>query len=64
MTGKVKAAFAADGGLKDADISVKTDGNVVLLTGTAKSQDQIVIATNLAQSQPGVSRVDNQITVR
>src|SRR5207247_10794685 len=44
-TGKVKAAFASDSGLKDTDIIVKTDGGVVVLSGTVKSQDQITIAT-------------------
>ena len=63
-TGKVKAAFATDPGLKDTDISINTNGGVVVLTGTAKSQDQIMIATNLAQRQEGVTRVDTQVTVK
>ena len=63
-TGKVKAAIASDSGLKDADIVVKTDGGVVVLSGTAKSQDQITIATNLARGQEGVNRVETQIIVR
>ena len=63
-TGKVKAAIAADTGLKDTDISVKTDNGVVTLGGTVKSQDQVSIATSLAQKQDGVTRVDSQITVR
>jgi hyperosmotically inducible protein len=63
-TGKVKAAISTDPILKDADIIVKTDGGVVILTGTAKSQDQVAMATNLAQRQDGVSRVDNQVVVK
>jgi osmotically-inducible protein OsmY len=63
-TGKVKAAIATDPGLRDAEIIVKTDGGIVVLTGTAKSQDQITLASNLAQRQEGVSRVDNQVTVK
>ena len=63
-TGKVKAALVNDPTLKDSDISVKTDGGVVVLSGTVKSQDQVAMATNLAQSQEGVSRVDSQIVVR
>jgi hyperosmotically inducible protein len=63
-TGKVKAAIAADSGLKDTDISVSTNNGVVVLSGTVKSQDQVGIATNLAQRQEGVSKVDTQITVR
>ena len=63
-TGKVKAAIATDPGLKDAEIIVKTDGGVVILTGTAKSQDQVAMAANVAQRQEGVNRVDNQVTVK
>ncbi len=63
-TGKVKAAIATDPILKDADIMVKTDAGVVVLTGTAKSRDQVAMATNIAQRQEGVSRVDNQVTVK
>jgi osmotically-inducible protein OsmY len=60
----VKAAIATDPGLKDAEIIVKTDGGIVVLTGTAKSQDQITLASNLAQRQEGVNRVENQVVVK
>ena len=63
-TGKVKAAIAADAGLRDADISVQTQDGVVTLAGSAKSQDQVALAMQLAQRQEGVSRVDNRIEVR
>jgi hyperosmotically inducible protein len=63
-TGKVKTAIAADSGLKDSDISVTTHDGVVTLSGTVKSQDQVAIATNLAQRQEGVTKVETQITVR
>lgn len=63
-TGKITAAIANDPGLKDTQILVKTDGGIVVLTGTAKSQDQVQIATNLAQRQEGVNRVETQVTVR
>ena len=63
-SGKIMTAFTADPGLKDSDISVKSEGGVVTLSGTVKSQDQIVIAQNLAKSQEGVNRVETQITVR
>jgi osmotically-inducible protein OsmY len=43
---------------------VKTDGGIVVLTGTAKSQDQVSAATTLAQRQEGVNRVETQIVVR
>ena len=63
-TGKVKAAIAADPGMKDADVSVTTNNGVVMLSGTVKSQDQIAIATNLAQKMDGVTKVESNITVR
>jgi hyperosmotically inducible protein len=63
-TGKIKAAIAADSAMKDSDISVSTKDGVVTLNGTVKSQDQISIATNLAQRQEGVQRVESNISVR
>ncbi|HWH42865.1 MAG TPA: BON domain-containing protein [Usitatibacter sp.] len=63
-TGKIKAAIAADSAMKDSDISVSTNNGVVTLTGTVKSQDQVSIATNLAQRQEGVQRVESNISVR
>jgi osmotically-inducible protein OsmY len=63
-TGRIQAAFASDSALKDSDIMVKTDGGVVVLSGTAASSDQITIATNLAKAQEGVSRVETQIVLK
>jgi hyperosmotically inducible protein len=63
-TGKIKAAIAADSAMKDSDISVSTNNGVVTLTGSVKSQDQVSIATNLAQRQEGVQRVESNISVR
>jgi hypothetical protein len=54
----------ADSAMKDSDISVTTNNGVVTLNGTVKSQDQIAIATNLAQRQEGVQRVESNISVR
>jgi hyperosmotically inducible protein len=63
-TGKVKAAIAADAGLKDTDISVTTNNGVVTLSGTVKSQDQVQIASNLAKGMDGVQRVESNLTVK
>ena len=63
-TGKIKAAIAADSAMKDSDISVTTKDGVVSLSGSVKSQDQIAIATNLAQRQEGVQRVESNVSVR
>lgn len=64
VTGKVKTAITADNNMKDADVSVKTENGIVTLTGTVKSQDQVTLASALAQRQEGVSRVENQLAVR
>jgi hypothetical protein len=63
-TGKIKAAIASDAGLKDSDIAVTTENGVVTLSGTAKSEDQVSMATALAQRQDGVVRVENNISVK
>ncbi len=63
-TGKVKAAIAADPGMKDSDVSVTTNNGVVMLAGTVKSQDQIAIANNLARKMDGVNKVESSITVK
>lgn len=63
-TGKIKAAIAADAGLKDTDISVTTNNGVVMLSGTVKSQDQASAATALAQRQDGVTKVESTIAVK
>ena len=64
VSGKVKSAITADNGMKDADVSVKTENGVVTLTGTAKSPDQVTLAAALAQRQEGVNRVENQVAVK
>jgi hyperosmotically inducible protein len=64
VTGKVKAAITADSGMKDSDVSVKTENGVVTLTGKAKSPDQVTLAAALAQRQEGVNRVENQVAVQ
>lgn len=63
-TGKVRAAIAADPGMKESDVSVSTTDGVVTLEGSVSSQEQIAIATNLAQRQEGVSRVEANLSVR
>ena len=61
---RILAAITADSGMKDADVSVKTEDGVVTLGGTAKSQDQVSIATGIAQKQQGVARVESQIALK
>jgi hyperosmotically inducible protein len=63
-TGKVKTAIAADNAMKDADIMVNTSNGIVVLSGNAKSQDQVSLATRLAQRQEGVTAVESRVAVR
>ena len=63
-TGKLKAAIAADSALRDTDISVTTNNGVVTLGGTVKSQDQVALATALAQKMDGVQRVEANLAVK
>jgi len=63
-TGKVKAAIAADPGMKDSDVSVSTNNGVVTLTGTVKSQDQISLAQGIAQKMDGVQKVETNLAVK
>ena len=64
VTTKVKTAITADNGMKDADISVKTENGIVTLAGNARTPDQVTLAAALAQRQDGVTRVENQVVVR
>ena len=50
--------------MKDTDLNVTTSNGVVTLGGSAKSQDQVAIATGIAQRQEGVSRVESRIAVQ
>ena len=63
-TGKVKAAIAADPGMKDSDVSVSTNNGVVTLSGTVKSQDQISLAQGIAQKMDGVQKVETNLAVK
>ena len=61
---RILSAITSDSGMRDADVSVKTENGVVTLGGTAKSQDQVAIATDIAQKQQGVARVETQIALK
>ena len=60
---KIMTAISSDPGMKDADVTVKTENGVVTLGGSAKSQDQVALATGIATKQPGVSKVESQIAL-
>ena len=62
ITAHVQAELARDPHVVAKEIKVETDANgVVLLTGTAKTQQELDRATLLARSVRGVVAVDNRI---
>ena len=62
LTGRIKAALLSDPQLAGSDISVNTDRGVVALTGTVRTQEQVAIASALAQREDGVMRIDNHLS--
>jgi hyperosmotically inducible protein len=62
ITARIKAEVLADPAMAGADVSVNTDGGVVVLTGTVKSQEQAAMASALAQRSDGVMRIDNHLS--
>lgn len=62
ITAQVQAQLARDAHVVAKDIKVETDSNgVVMLTGTAKTQQELDRATLVARSVGGVVSVDNRI---
>jgi len=65
ITTKVKAKLAADTARTLAHVSVDTDANgVVVLSGTAKNQEQINAAVSIAHATEGVTSVQNNIKIK
>jgi osmotically-inducible protein OsmY len=63
ITARIKASLAGDAGLKALDISVETTAGRTTLRGTAPDAAAQSRAQQLAAAVPGVSSVDNQLTV-
>jgi osmotically-inducible protein OsmY len=65
LTAKVKTALAKDAGLGTAaDVNVNSYRGVVQLNGFVDSPDKIQLASDSARGVEGVSRVDNNLTVK
>ena len=65
LTAKVKTALASDAGLGTAaDVNVNTYRGVVQLNGFVDSQDKIQRAAEVARKVEGVTRVDNNLSVK
>ena len=63
LTGKVKAALAADSVTEAIEINVETTRGVVLLSGTVDSEKEVKQATQVAMSIEGVRDVMNRLTI-
>ena len=64
LTGKVKAALAADVGLKTWDIDVDSAGTTVTLNGVVDSEATKKRAESVARGVQGVATVKNNLTVK
>lgn len=64
ITAKVKAALVDDKNIKSTDISVKTEGSVVTLSGFVESQTQAEQAVAVAKGVKGVTSVSDKLHVR
>jgi osmotically-inducible protein OsmY len=64
ITSEVKAALAADAQLSALRIDVDTVNGVVTLKGPAPDEKARSRATQIAASPKGVTRVDNQLTIK
>lgn len=65
LTAKVKSALAKDAGLGTAaDVNVNSYRGVVQLNGFVDSADKVRRAGDVARGVEGVSRVDNNLSVK
>lgn len=64
LTGKVKAALAADVGLKTWDIDVDSAGTTVTLNGVVDTEQTRQRAEAVARGVDGVATVKNNLTVK
>lgn len=63
LSAKVKTALANDAGLKTLKLDVDANGGVVTLKGRVDSDDAKLRIQEIAQAVPGVTWVQNQISV-
>ena len=64
ITTAIQVKITTDRCMSDQFIQVKTYERVVTLTGRVSNPTQKKIATNMAQSVPGVRYVKNQLEVK
>jgi hypothetical protein len=64
LTSKIKAKMALDDTVKAAAIDVETNGGVVTLKGTVRSEAERTRAVQLARETAGVTSVTDRLVVR
>ncbi len=64
ITTKVKSALLADPSIKSSDIAVVTRKGEVQLSGFVNNQTQIDLAIALTRKVEGVTRVDNEMSIK
>lgn len=63
LTAKIKAKMALDDSIQAAAIDIDTDGSVVTLTGTVRSEAERSRALQLARETDGVTQVVDRLRV-
>jgi hypothetical protein len=64
ITARIKSRFFESKKVDGSSISVETLNGTVMLSGFAKSAEEMTSAGEIARSVPGVKRVKNEISVR
>jgi osmotically-inducible protein OsmY len=64
ITARVKSRLYESTRVDGTSITVETLNGTVMLSGSAKSPDEMASAAELARKVPGVKRVKNEISVR
>jgi osmotically-inducible protein OsmY len=63
IAGEIRTAFLRNAALDADNIGVTTSGGTVTLSGTVRSWHQLESAVATARAAPGVTHVDNDLTV-
>ncbi|NBS96566.1 MAG: BON domain-containing protein [Betaproteobacteria bacterium] len=64
ITARIKSRFFESKKVDGTSISVETLNGTVMLSGFAKSPEEMASAAEIARGVPGVKRVKNEIAVR